>query len=80
MKICYIIVNKNDYKSTKHLVDNIIDYKIIDNILIMDNASNKEERKLLTSIKNKKIDYLYNSVDKGYSSAINRACDYLPRA
>ena len=77
MKICYIIINKNDYKSTKHLVDNIIDYKIIDNILIMDNASNKEERKKLTSIKNKKIEYLYNSVDKGYSSAINRACDHL---
>ena len=77
MKICYIIINKNDFKSTKHLIDNIIDYKIIDNILIMDNASNKDERKLLNSIKNKKIDYIYNSVDKGYSSAINRACDYL---
>lgn len=77
MKICYIIINKNDFKTTKHLIDNIIDYKIIDTILVMDNASNKDERKLLTSIRNPKIEYLYNSVDKGYSYAINKACDHL---
>ena len=77
MKICYIIVNKNDFNSTKHLVDNIIDYKIIDHILIIDNASNQEERRLIESITNEKIEKIYNGEDKGYSSAINRACNYL---
>jgi GT2 family glycosyltransferase len=77
MEKCYIIVNKNDYKSTKHLVDNIIDYKIIDHILIIDNASTQEERRLIESITNEKLEKIYNGEDKGYSSAINRACNYL---
>ena len=77
MKVCYIIVNKNDYNSTKHLVDNIIDYKIIDHILIIDNASTQEERRLIESITNEKLEKIYNGEDKGYSSAINRACNYL---
>ena len=77
MKKCYIIVNKNDYKSTKHLVDNIIDYKIIDHILIVDNASSQEERRKIESITNEKLEKIYNGEDKGYSSAINRACNYL---
>ena len=52
MKNCLIIINCNDYKSTKHLVDNVIDYKIIDKILIVDNNSREEERNLIKSIKN----------------------------
>ncbi len=77
MEKCYIIVNKNDYKSTKHLVDNIIDYKIIDHILIVDNASTQEERRKIESITNEKLEKIYNGEDKGYSNAINRACNYL---
>jgi len=77
MEKCYIIVNKNDYKSTKHLVDNIIDYKIIDHILIIDNASSQEERRKIESITNEKLEKIYNGEDKGYSNAINRACNYL---
>ena len=56
MRNCFIIVNHNDYKSTKHLVDNIIDYSIIDDILIVDNASKEEEKELLKTITNDKID------------------------
>ncbi len=77
MKICYIIVNKNDYLSTKHLVDNIIDYKIIDHILIIDNASIQEERRKIESITNEKIEKIFNGEDKGYSFAINKGCNYL---
>ena len=77
MKNCYVIVNKNDYKTTKHLVDNIIDYNNIDEILIIDNASNEEEKKLISSIKNPKIEKIFNNEDLGYSSAINKACNYL---
>ena len=77
MKNCYVIVNKNDYKTTKHLVDNIIDFNNIDEILIIDNASNEEEKKLISSIKNNKIEKIFNEEDLGYSAAINKACNYL---
>lgn len=77
MKNCYIIINKNDYKTTKHLVDNIIDYKVIDKILIVDNNSSEEEVKLLKSIKNEKIELYLNNTDLGYAGAINKGTKYL---
>lgn len=77
MKNCLIIINCNDYKSTKHLVDNVIDYKIIDKILIVDNNSREEERNLIKSIKNKKIEKIFNDENIGYSSAINLGSKYL---
>lgn len=77
MKNCFLIVNYNDYKSTKHLVDNIIDYKIVDKILIIDNNSNEKEKKLLGTIKNKKIEIIYNEENSGYSQAINKGAKYL---
>ena len=39
MKTGYLIVNYNDYESTKKLIDNIKDYKSIDKILVVDNKS-----------------------------------------
>lgn len=77
MKNCFVIVNYNDYESTKHLVDNIIDYKCIDEIVIVDNSSTEAEKKLLSTIKNKKINMLYNETNLGYSSAINIGARYL---
>ena len=77
MKNCYIIINKNDYKTTKHLVDNIIDYKVIDKILIVDNNSSEEEVKLLKTIKNEKIELYLNNTDLGYAGAINKGTKYL---
>ncbi len=77
MKNCLIIINYNDYKSTKHLVDNVVDYKNIDHILIVDNNSREEERNLIKSIKNKKIDKIFNDTNLGYSAAINVAAKYL---
>jgi len=77
MKNCLIIINYNDYKSTKHLVDNVIDYKNIDHILIVDNGSKEEERNLIKSIKNKKIEKIFNDDNLGYSAAINIGSRYL---
>ena len=77
MKNCFLIVNFNDYKSTKHLVDNIIDYKIIDEIVIVDNSDDDQEIKLLKKIKNKKITLIENGENLGYSEAINIGGRYL---
>ena len=38
MKNCFLIVNCNDFKSTKHLVDNVKSYGCIDSVLIVDKS------------------------------------------
>lgn len=77
MKNCFLIVNFNDYKSTKHLIDNIIDYQIIDHILIVDNNSSEKEKQKIKTIKNQKIEIIYNDDNLGYSQAINIGARYL---
>lgn len=77
MKNCFLIVNYNDYISTKHLIDNVIDYKCIDEIVIVDNCSTDEEKKSLSTIKNERIHIIYNDENLGYSSAINIGSKYL---
>ena len=77
MKNCFLIVNYNDYKSTKHLIDNIIDYKCLEEIVIVDNGSKVEEKELLSTIKNNKITIIYNDENLGYSSGINIGAKYL---
>ncbi len=77
MKNCFLIVNFNDYKSTKHLIDNIKDYSCIDEIVIVDNHSKTDEINLLHTIQDEKVTILYNDSNDGYSSAINIGTRYL---
>ena len=75
MKNYFIIINSNDFSSTKHLIDNIKNYKIIDHILIVDNNSvNANE---LDSLKSNKVEIIYNNINLGYSCAINIGVKYL---
>lgn len=77
MKTGIIIVNYNDFLSTKNLIDNIKDYKIIDKIVVVDNNSREEEINKLEALENKKLKILYLKDNKGYSSAINEGSKYL---
>lgn len=77
MKNAFLIVNCNDYKSTKHLIDNIVDYKCLDEIVIVDNGSNDLEKDKLSGIKKKNIHVIYNESNDGYSCAINIGAKYL---
>ncbi len=77
MKNCFLIVNCNDFKSTKHLVDNVINYSCIDSILIVDNNSRKEEKKLLSSLSGNKVEIIYNGENLGYSYGINIGAKHL---
>ena len=38
-KLVFVIINYNDYETTKKLLDNIKDYKVIDKIYVVDNHS-----------------------------------------
>lgn len=77
MKNCFLIVNCNDFKSTKHLVDNVKSYGCIDSVLIVDNDSREEERKLLSSLESKKVEIIYNDDNLGYSYGINIGAKHL---
>lgn len=77
MKNCFLIVNFNDFKSTKHLVDNVKSYSCIDSILIVDNGSCDEERELLSSLQDKLVEVIYNDDNLGYSYGINVGAKYL---
>ncbi len=77
MKTVFMIVNYNDYPSTKKLIDNIKEYNIIDYILVVDNNSSDDSGKKLNRLKNDKLTVISNKENKGYSSAINIGSKYL---
>lgn len=77
MKNGIVIVNYNDYKTTKRLIDNIRDYKVFDNIVIVDNKSSDNSLKELKKLENKQIVVIDSGKNKGYSYALNVGCKYL---
>lgn len=77
MKNGIVIVNYNDYKTTKRLIDNIKDYKIFDKIVIVDNKSSDNSLKELKTLENKRIVVIDSGKNKGYSYALNVGCKYL---
>ena len=77
MKNAFLIVNCNDYKSTLHLIDNISDYACLDEIVVVDNGSDDEEKEKLANIDVKKVHIIYNEENDGYSCAINIGTKYL---
>ena len=50
-KLVFVIVNYNDYKTTKRLIDNIKDYKVIDDIYVVDNHSSDDSYDKLKKLK-----------------------------
>lgn len=72
-----VIVNYNDYKTTKRLLDNIKDYKILKEIVVVDNKSTDNSLEELRKLKNKKITIIDSGNNKGYSYALNVGCKYL---
>lgn len=77
MKNGIVIVNYNDYKTTKRLIDNIRDYKVFDKIVIVDNKSSDNSLKELKKLGNKRIVVIDSGKNKGYSYALNVGCKYL---
>lgn len=77
MKNCFLIVNYNDYSSTKHLVENIKKYQCIDEIVIVDNYSREDEIELLSTMNESRVKIIYNDANIGYSAAINVGSKYL---
>lgn len=74
-KVFYIIINYNDYKTTLNLINNIKDYKMLDEIVVIDNKSTDDSVANLKKISN--ITLICNETNDGFARAINIASKYL---
>ena len=64
-KLVFIIINYNDYKTTKRLLDNIKDYKVIDKIYVVDNHSTDDSYSRLKKIKIKRYEVIESPSNNG---------------
>lgn len=72
-----LIINYNDFKNTKRLIENTINYKNIDKIVVVDNKSTDDSFKNLEKIKNEKVDLILSDNNLGYSYAINLGIKHI---
>lgn len=75
--INFIIVNYNDFETTKKFIDNIKNYNHINEIVVVDNASSDNSYDELKKIS--EITLLKNTSNKGYGSGINVGLKYLEK-
>ena len=76
MKNVFVIVNYKDSDTTIRLLNNIKDYKELDKIIVVDNASNDGSVFKIQSLKIKKLEVIESKENNGYSSALNIGCKY----
>lgn len=72
-----IIVNYNDFITTKRLLDNVKNYKCLTEIVVVDNKSTDDSLHQLQKLASKKITIIDSGANKGYSYALNVGCKYL---
>lgn len=71
MKHVIIILNYNDWKTTKTLVTKIRDYQVYDKIIVVDNASSDDSVKHLKYLESDRMEVIVNSKNEGYASGNN---------
>jgi len=77
MKTGFVVVNYNDYETTKKIIENIYNYKIIDEIVIVDNCSTDDSYLKLEKLSDKKITIIESNENKGYASGLNIGAKHL---
>lgn len=76
-KLGMVIINYNDYSTTKKLLENIVDYSCLDKIVVVDNCSTDDSFKKLKKLKYKKVDVIESKENKGYAAGMNLGSSYL---
>ena len=71
-----VVLNYNDWRTTKEYIEMIRDYQSIDYIIIVDNASTDESYKMLTHLSDNKTILLRSNINGGYSSGNNIGAKY----
>lgn len=77
MKTGIVILNYNDYETTKEMITNIKNYKSLDHIIIVDNNSDDGSYEKLKKYENKKIKVIQAKENKGYAYGNNYGIKYL---
>ena len=72
-----VVVNYNDYKNTISFVKSVIDFKIIEHIVIVDNCSTDGSFNELKNICSNRVSLIKNESNKGYGSGINLGSKFL---
>ena len=73
-----LIINYNDYKNTKRLIENVANFKTIDEVVVVDNCSTDDSYQKLLKLKSK-ADIVKSEANKGYSYAINYGMKYIEK-
>ncbi len=76
-KIGMVILNYNDYETTSKYIDTIKNYKVLNQIIIVDNNSNDGSYEKLSKINNSKIDVIKTDKNRGYAYGNNYGINYL---
>lgn len=78
-KLAFIIINYNDYESTKTLLNNIKSYKCLDLIVVVDNHSTDgslEKLKKLKTFQKDNIHFIRTEENGGYAKGLNFGAKY----
>ena len=75
-EIVLIVLNYNDYKNTSNYINRVIDYKRINQIVVVDNCSNDDSYERLLYYKNPSIDVIRTESNNGYASGNNFGIKY----
>ena len=71
-KIGFVIVNYNDYKTTKRLLDEIKRFKTLEKIVVVDNNSTDNSYQDLKKEEQKNVVIIKNEQNNGYASGMNK--------
>lgn len=75
----YVILNYNDYETTKKCVNIIKDFQCIDKIIIVDNCSSDNSYSRLLELRSNKIDVIQTSSNGGYGYGNNYGVTYAKK-
>lgn len=76
-KVGIVILNYNDYEETSNFIDQIKDYRVLDEIVVVDNSSTDNSFNKLRKLKDKKISVIKTDSNNGYASGNNYGVKYL---
>ena len=70
-KVGMVILNYNDYETTKNYLNEIKNYKNLNKIVVVDNNSTDNSYEKLKEFNNSKIDIIKTDSNKGYAYGNN---------
>lgn len=74
-----IIINYNDFPSTKRLLENVKEYKSLAKVLVVDNHSSDDSYQQLQHLKNNRIEIYQTKENKGFAYALNEGAKYIKK-